>query len=134
MCASQDIDKGTSNTSAQTRKKYDIRVGKEVEILDFGGEMVIALVPETRGRGFVRFMRKLDKIFAEYKRGEEKGDEKMNYVLGVFVVLTYIGDEEGADKVEEILDKAKNGEIKLTMNYVNLGEVYYIIARELGLS
>ncbi len=96
--------------------------------------MVIALVPETRGRGFVRFMRKLDKIFAEYKRGEEKGDEKMNYVLGVFVVLTYIGDEEGADKVEEILDKAKNGEIKLTMNYVNLGEVYYIIARELGLS
>ena len=58
----------------------------------------------------------------------------MNYVLDAFAVLTYIGDEEGADKVEEILDKAKNGEIKLTMNYVNLGEIYYIIARELGLS
>ena len=38
--------------------------------------MVIALVPETRGRGFVRFMRKLDKIFAEYKREEKKREMK----------------------------------------------------------
>ncbi|AIY89236.1 type II toxin-antitoxin system VapC family toxin [Geoglobus acetivorans] len=58
----------------------------------------------------------------------------MNYVLDAFAVLTYIGDEEGADKVEELLHKAENGEIKLIMNYVNLGEVYYIIAREFGVS
>ncbi len=48
----------------------------------------------------------------------------MNYVLDAFAVLTYLGDEEGADKVEELLDRAKNGEIKLIMNYVNLGEVW----------
>jgi len=58
----------------------------------------------------------------------------MNYVLDAFAVLTYLGDEEGADKVEELLDRAKNGEIKLIMNYVNLGEVYYIIAKELGVA
>ncbi len=58
----------------------------------------------------------------------------MNYVLDAFAVLTYLGDEEGADKVEELLDRAKNGEIKLIMNYVNLGEVYYIIAREFGVT
>jgi predicted nucleic acid-binding protein len=58
----------------------------------------------------------------------------MNYVLDAFAVLTYLGDEEGADKVEELLDRAKNGEIKLIMNYVNLGEVYYIIAREFGVA
>jgi len=58
----------------------------------------------------------------------------MNYVLDTFAVLTYLGDEEGADKVEELLDKAKSGEIKLIMNYVNLGEVYYILAREFGVA
>ena len=58
----------------------------------------------------------------------------MNYVLDAFAALAYISDEEGADKVEELLDKAKNGEIKLIMNYVNLGEIYYIIAREFGVT
>lgn len=58
----------------------------------------------------------------------------MNYVLDAFAVLTYLGDEEGSDKVEDLLDKAKKGEINLIMNYVNLGEVYYIIAREFGVT
>ena len=30
----------------------------------------------------------------------------MNYVLDSFAILAYLGDEEGADKVEELLDKA----------------------------
>lgn len=58
----------------------------------------------------------------------------MNYVLDAMAVLAYLGDEEGADKVEELLERAENGEVKLFMNYVNLGEVYYIITRELGVS
>ncbi|WP_202318890.1 type II toxin-antitoxin system VapC family toxin [Archaeoglobus neptunius] len=58
----------------------------------------------------------------------------MNYVLDAMAVLAYLGDEEGADKVEELLEKAERGEVKIFMNYVNLGEVYYIIARELGVS
>ncbi len=56
----------------------------------------------------------------------------MNYVLDSFAVLAYLGNEEGADKVEEFIDKAEKGEIRLFMNYVNLGEVYYIVAREFG--
>ena len=58
----------------------------------------------------------------------------MNYVLDSFAILAYLGNEEGADKVEEIIDKAEKGEIKLFMNYVNLGEVYYIVAREFGMA
>ena len=56
----------------------------------------------------------------------------MNYVLDSFAVLAYLGNEEGADKVQEFIDKAEKGEIRLFMNYVNLGEVYYIVAREFG--
>ncbi len=56
----------------------------------------------------------------------------MNYILDSFVILAYLGNEEGADKVEELINKAEGGEIKLFMNYVNLGEVYYIVAREFG--
>ena len=58
----------------------------------------------------------------------------MNYVLDAVAVLVYFGDEEGAEKVEELLEKSERGEIKLFINYVNLGEVYYIIARELGVA
>jgi len=56
----------------------------------------------------------------------------MNYILDSFAILAYLGNEEGADKVEELIDKAEKGEIRLFMNYVNLGEVYYIVAREFG--
>ena len=58
----------------------------------------------------------------------------MNYVLDSFAILAYLGNEEGADKVEEIIDKAEKCEIKLFMNYVNLGEVYYIVAKEFGMA
>ncbi|GEM_PF-3805469 len=61
---------------AEIRKKYDIEAGKEVEILDFGGEIVIVPVPETRGRGFVKFKRRLDEILAEYKKEEKKREMK----------------------------------------------------------
>ncbi len=56
----------------------------------------------------------------------------MNHVLDAVTVLAYLGDEDGAEKVEELLERAERGEIRLFMNYVNLGEVYYIVARELG--
>lgn len=58
----------------------------------------------------------------------------MNYILDTFAVLAYLGNEEGADRVEELLEKAKKKEVKLYINYVNLGEVYYIVAREFGVA
>jgi predicted nucleic acid-binding protein len=57
----------------------------------------------------------------------------MNYILDTFAVLVYLSNEEGADKVEELLEKAGK-EVNLFMNYVNLGEVYYVIAREIGVA
>lgn len=68
--------KGQVVLPAEIRKKYDIEAGKEVEILDFGGEIVIVPVPETRGRGLVKFRRKLDEILAEYKREEKMKEMK----------------------------------------------------------
>lgn len=64
--------KGQLVLPAELRKKYEIEAGKEVEILDFGGEIVIVPVPETKGRGFVKFRRKLDEIIAEYKEEEKR--------------------------------------------------------------
>ncbi|WP_202318891.1 AbrB/MazE/SpoVT family DNA-binding domain-containing protein [Archaeoglobus neptunius] len=64
--------KGQLVLPAELRKKYEIEAGKEVEILDFGGEIVIVPVPETKGRGFVKFKRKLDEIIAEYKEEEKR--------------------------------------------------------------
>ena len=56
--------------------------------------------------------------------------EKSKYVLDSFAILAYPTEEEGADVVEDLLNKAKNGEVRLYLNYVNLGEVYYITIRE----
>lgn len=67
--------KGQIVLPAELRKKYKIGAGKEVEILDFGGEIVIVPVPETKGRGFIKFRRKLADIMAEYKEEEKRREE-----------------------------------------------------------
>jgi predicted nucleic acid-binding protein len=55
-----------------------------------------------------------------------------SYVLDSFSILAYFGEEKGCEIVENLLKKAKRGEAKIFMSYVNLGEVYYIIFREEG--
>lgn len=57
-------------------------------------------------------------------------EEEAKYVLDSFAILAYLAEEEGADVVEDLLNKAEEGEAKLYLNYVNLGEVYYITFRE----
>jgi len=57
-------------------------------------------------------------------------EEKAKYVLDSFAILAYLAGEEGADIVDDLLNKAEKEEVKLYLNYVNLGEVYYIIFRE----
>lgn len=47
------------------------------------------------------------------------------FVLDSFAIIVLLQDEEGADKVEEILKEAKSGKTKLYMHVLNLGEVYY---------
>ena len=38
--------------------------------------------------------------------------EKSKYVLDSFAILAYLTEEEGADVVEDLLNKAKNGEVQ----------------------
>jgi predicted nucleic acid-binding protein len=54
------------------------------------------------------------------------------YILDACALLALFNDEAGADIVDDLLDRAKNNEITLTMNAVNLIEVYYDRIRTAG--
>jgi predicted nucleic acid-binding protein len=54
------------------------------------------------------------------------------YILDACALLALFDDEPGADIVEEIIGRAKNNEITLTMNAANLIEVYYDRIRVAG--
>ena len=54
------------------------------------------------------------------------------YILDACALLALFDDEVGADIVEELIDRAKNNEITLTMNAANLIEVYYDRIRTVG--
>ena len=54
-------------------------------------------------------------------------------VLDSFAVLAYLQNEAGAQQVEELFLNAQAGEIKLLINRINLGEVFYLSARRKGL-
>jgi len=53
-------------------------------------------------------------------------------VLDSYALLAYLLHERGAERVRDLLRKAEMREVKVYMNVVNLGEVYYIIARRKG--
>jgi predicted nucleic acid-binding protein len=50
-------------------------------------------------------------------------------ILDSYAVIAYLEDEPGADVVRNLILKAEEGKIKLAMSVVNLGEVWYAIAR-----
>jgi len=54
------------------------------------------------------------------------------YILDACAVLAFLNGEEGVSVVRRLLDQAKNNEITLTMNAVNLIEVYYDRIRVAG--
>ncbi len=47
--------KGQLVLPVKIRRKYGISPGKEVEVLDFGYEIVIVAPPPGRGRGILKF-------------------------------------------------------------------------------
>lgn len=52
------------------------------------------------------------------------------FVFDSYAVLTYLYNQDGANKVADLLMSArKKSSLKLWLNLINLGEVYYIIAR-----
>ena len=50
-------------------------------------------------------------------------------LLDAYALLAFFEDEPGADLVRSRLLKAEESDLKLLMNVVNLGEVWYSIAR-----
>ena len=53
-----------------------------------------------------------------------------HYVLDTSAWLTLIEDEPGADLVQEILEKAKTGEVIILASFMSFMEVYYITLQE----
>ncbi len=51
-------------------------------------------------------------------------------VLDSWAILAYFEDEPAAERVADIIADAHEEDIPLSMSVVNLGEVWYIIARE----
>ena len=54
-------------------------------------------------------------------------------IFDSFAILKYYQDEPGAGRVEQLLHSANRGSVKVMMNEINLGEVYYLTIRRIGL-
>jgi len=54
------------------------------------------------------------------------------FVFDACSLIALLSDEEGADVVTELLQKAIDGEIKIIMHKVNFLEVYYYIHKRYG--
>ncbi|PIU68042.1 MAG: VapC toxin family PIN domain ribonuclease [Armatimonadetes bacterium CG07_land_8_20_14_0_80_40_9] len=57
---------------------------------------------------------------------------KKTFVLDACSLIAFFASEEGADKVEGILQKAERGEYFVYMNKLNILEIYYGVFREDG--
>jgi len=64
--------KGEIELPVEIRRKYGIDAGKEVEILDFGKEIVIVPVPKESAKGFIKFKRPISEIISNNKEEEEE--------------------------------------------------------------
>lgn len=56
-----------------------------------------------------------------------------DFVLDACALIAILDDEEGANRVEHIIQKAENKECLIYINKLNLLEVYYIICRKVGI-
>jgi ribonuclease VapC len=54
------------------------------------------------------------------------------YVLDAFALLALFKDEPGADTVRSLLKRAGEGQVRILMCVINLGEVVYRTGREYG--
>ncbi|HEX3036711.1 MAG TPA: type II toxin-antitoxin system VapC family toxin [Thermodesulfobacteriota bacterium] len=58
----------------------------------------------------------------------------MNYILDAWAVMAWLGQENGYLRVRELLKKAGNKEIKLSISIVNFGEVFYRTGKLYGIA
>lgn len=54
------------------------------------------------------------------------------FIMDACAVIAYLNDEEGADKVEELLWKSSQNTGNLFMHEINLLEIYYGVYRDEG--
>jgi ribonuclease VapC len=54
---------------------------------------------------------------------------KKPHLLDSFALLAFLNREQGVAKVRELLQRARASDEPLLMNEINIGEVYYIIAK-----
>ena len=54
------------------------------------------------------------------------------YCLDTFALISYLHNEKGADKVQQLLNSAKAKKAQLFMHKINLGELYYTVYRQEG--
>ncbi len=54
------------------------------------------------------------------------------YILDTSAVLTFLEDEEGAERVESLLIEAEKGNVTVYLSFISLTEVFYITKKEKG--
>jgi len=54
------------------------------------------------------------------------------YILDACALIAVLNKEDGAEFVRDLIDKANDNSVSISMNIINLLEVYYGIRRELG--
>jgi len=54
------------------------------------------------------------------------------YVLDTWAVIAYLEDEPSGEKVEDLIATAHEEQIPIYMSVVNVGEVWYTMAREIS--
>lgn len=56
------------------------------------------------------------------------------YVLDASAILRYTDNEPGADRIEELLNRAAEGSLKLLLSAVNWGEIATVLCKRHGLA
>ena len=72
--------KGEIELPVEIRRKYGIDAGKEVEILDFGKEIVIVPVPKGRAKGVIKFKRPVSEIISNNREEEEEFERRRSEI------------------------------------------------------
>lgn len=56
-----------------------------------------------------------------------------NFILDSYALLAYFQAEQGGGAVRDLLKKALSAEASVLLSVINLGEIYYIVSRKLGI-
>jgi len=55
-------------------------------------------------------------------------------IVDSWAMIAWIGDEPGAAAMQEFVERAESGGLRLFMSVVNLGETFYILAKRRSLA